>query len=104
MKITKQWLQTNNACGTAIILFRKRYKSIDAITLLEVLIEEERFDWTVWLLYHVMNSNQYTQYIKYSNDITSKFYGANIDIRLGCDPTIALTILQNGIKILKEVV
>ena len=49
MKLTKRWLENNNACSEAVEWFLAQEKK-DYKSLLELCIKEDRFDWANWVI------------------------------------------------------
>ena len=62
MKITKKWLQKENACIDGLAWFKKQNKEFEPIPLLNLLIEKNQLDWANWLLARVMEYKQYVSY------------------------------------------
>ena len=110
MKITKAWLVRRGACESAMRWFGERYKSVDAVELLEVLVKGQSFlrerrntSWAFWLVYKVMEQKQVERFDKYRIGLDIACFNIdNISDYLHCKTIIASKLLRYGIKILKE--
>ena len=62
MKITKEWLEKENACIDGLEWFTKQNKEFEPVPLLNLLIKKNQLDWTNWLVVRVMDYRQYVSY------------------------------------------
>ena len=74
MKITKEWLQKENACIDGLEWFTKQNKEFEPVPLLNLLIKKNQLDWTNWLVVRVMNYSQYVSYAVYAAEQVIKNY------------------------------
>ena len=61
MKITKEWLEQNNACEEGIEWFTKQ-KENNAIILIEKLLFENHFGWANWSICRILKRDDKTRY------------------------------------------
>lgn len=69
MKITKEWIEKWQPCREAIKWVDEKYgdwKQLDAITVLEDLIADERLDWANWTIVRCMTRKQSLRYATYA--------------------------------------
>ena len=74
MKITKEWLQKENACIDGLEWFKKQNTEFEPIPLLNLLIEENQLDWANWLIVRVMEYKQYVSYAVFAAEQVIKNY------------------------------
>jgi len=74
MKITKEWLQKENACIDGLEWFTKQNKEFEPVPLLNLLIKKNQLDWTNWLVVRVMNYSQYVSYAVFAAEQVIKNY------------------------------
>lgn len=61
MKITKEWLQQQNACQAGQLWFASQ-KTMRVDLVVKKLIKKTRFDWANWTITHLMTHKQNVQY------------------------------------------
>ena len=69
MKITKEWLQKENACIDGLEWFTKQNKEFEPVPLLNLLIKKNQLDWTNWLVVRVMDYSQYVSYAVFAAEL-----------------------------------
>ena len=84
MLITKEWLKSKSACIEGYEWFLKQkgfYTGIEVIKLLEMLVDDDHWDWANWVIVRVMTRPQYLAYAIYAAeqviDIYEKKYPKN---------------------------
>src|SRR3990167_1391554 len=73
MKISEEWLKKNNACSDGVKWFLDQEET-DAAKVALKLLKAGNFDWSNWLLTHVMTHRQKIQYAVFSAEQVIEIY------------------------------
>jgi len=58
MKITIKWLKGKNACGEGVEWYKKTLGICEHNEILDLLIDQKKYDWAIWLITKVMGKKQ----------------------------------------------
>ena len=90
MKITTEWLNTQNACKSGINWFSNQQET-DPIKVLNKLIDDDKREWANWLICKLFNRKQRIQYAVFAAeqviDIFEKKYPEDKRPRLSIEAT-----------------
>jgi hypothetical protein len=88
-QITLVWLRSTNACDDAVQAWRDHGCETDPITVVNLAMKMNRFDWANWLIVRVMTYKQYVSYAVFAAeqvlDIFEKKYPNNKRPRLAIE-------------------
>ena len=67
MKITKEWLEDNNACKEGIEFIKQAgFIDLPVKEFIEKLIKIDKLDWANWIIIHILNSIDLLKYAIYA--------------------------------------